>query len=132
MKAMTVTQRRIMSSLNSENGTQAEGTLPFNPLPSDAAKIRTHEGKARKGRPVGSTIFDRASFERHSVEFYAGQLRRGIQRIRQDDVALKLGISRHTFMGYLRRYEISWSQIQELARSASSQEEECICKWRDK
>jgi hypothetical protein len=69
----------------------------------------------RRGRPVGSVIFDRDSFLQHSIEVYRNLLHKDAEHPSQDDVALGLGIVRASLARYLNRYGITWEQIREEA-----------------
>jgi hypothetical protein len=65
----------------------------------------------RKGRPVGSVIFDRDSFWEYSIKMYVKHWCDTGAHPSQDDVACRLGIVRSTMSRYLKNYEISWRQI---------------------
>lgn len=81
------------------------------------------EKKAKRGRPIGSTVFDRDSFLNHAVEVYARFICDGFKRPTQYDVGEKLGIVRHTIMRYLKREGMTWNQIHDLAMRANCEKE---------
>lgn len=120
-----------MSDFNGANDTQAEVTFPFNFLSPDEAKILLQKGiGARRGRPVGSTVHDRESFLKQSVAAYAQHFNRDFTRPRQVEIAVEIGVSRHTFLRYLRRYGILWADIQNMGLQAAGDKEKCDCNSR--
>jgi uncharacterized protein YqfB (UPF0267 family) len=70
---------------------------------------------AKRGRPSGSTIFNRQSFLEHAIEAYRKTMNRREKHPSQYDVAEELLIARATLNRYLNTFGVSWSDIKQLA-----------------